>query len=1015
MKLIRKQTSTLIMLLLLFGLMSVMGWRMVSPGGTRVSAHAFLTSGFLYVLNDNASGNQIYGYAVDDATGVLTLLPGFPLSTGGTGTAGFVPSQQLTIDRLNLRLYVLNDGSDTLSAFSINSTTGALTPLPFSPLNLGRGVWYTMAVHPSGSPLVIGDSNTNPGRLLSYRITATTATPASGSPYNLGTTSPFSTAFSQNGNYVYTGGNFTQTMAGFSVDAATGVLTALPGSPFNSGGLNPLAYATDGLGRLLMANFVGGQVRVFTTTSGVPSAVSSNPFTSGLIAGAHGVLHPNGFYLVADRSGNRVGVYRVNGSGNATALSPVAGSPFAAGGAFTNILALNQAGTFLFAANGSSRNLTTFNVNSATGALTALGAQPANTLGTAGEISGLGYLSTSSSPCQTITLSPGTLPGGTIGTAYNQTITASPAGSYTFTFAGSLPTGLSLSSSGVLSGTPTTAGTSSFSIAAIGSGGCTGSQTYSLTISNPACPSVTGVTPASGAIGSNVTINGTGFTGVSSVKFFNNVTATFTVVNDTTITATVPSGAASGPIKISKTGCNDVQTSTFTIIVCPTITVNPTSLPNGTVGIAYSQTLTASGGTAPHSFAVTAGTLPNGLTLTTGGLLSGTPSTAGSFSFTITATATGGCTGTRSYTVNIANGTTTPGFLYALNDCTACDNQLYGFAVNEATGALTLLAGFPISTGGNGGIFTSIPHSERLAIDRTNRRLYALNSSFNTVSAYAINSATGALTPLPFSPINLGGSLGFWTTITVHPSGSPLIIQDTNDTNVSRLHSYRITATTATAAAGSPYSLGSASHYSSVFSQDGNFLYAGFVPTTIAGFSVNAATGVLTALPGSPFSSGNNYPSAYATDTAGRLFIANALAGQVRVFTTTSGVPSAVSGNPFTSGLTGAVQGLIHPNGFYLVADGLGNRVGVYRVNGSGSSTTLTAVAGSPFAAGGTFTDVLALNQAGTFLFAANGDTRNVTTFSVNGATGALTLLSTQPANTLGTAGFISGLVYIKP
>ena len=69
-------------------------------------------------------------------------------------------------------------------------------------------------------------------------------------------------------------------------------------------------------------------------------------------------------------------------------------------------------------------------------------------------------------------------------------------------------------------------------------------------------------------------------------------------------------------------------------------------LPQGTVGIAYSQTITASGGTGPYTFSITAGSLPTGLSpITGGGLISGTPTAAGTFTFTVTATDANGCTG----------------------------------------------------------------------------------------------------------------------------------------------------------------------------------------------------------------------------------------------------------------------------------------------------------------------------------------------------------------------------------
>lgn len=88
------------------------------------------------------------------------------------------------------------------------------------------------------------------------------------------------------------------------------------------------------------------------------------------------------------------------------------------------------------------------------------------------------------------------------------------------------------------------------------------------------------------------------------------------------------------------------------------VTVSPATLPNGTVAAAYNQTITASGGVAPYSFAITAGSLPTGLTLSPAGVLSGTPTAGGTFNFTITATDTspfpGPFAGSQAYTLTIA-------------------------------------------------------------------------------------------------------------------------------------------------------------------------------------------------------------------------------------------------------------------------------------------------------------------------------------------------------------------------
>src|SRR5262249_46355700 len=99
-------------------------------------------------------------------------------------------------------------------------------------------------------------------------------------------------------------------------------------------------------------------------------------------------------------------------------------------------------------------------------------------------------------------------------------------------------------------------------------------------------------------------------------------------------------------------GCTGSRGYTL-VINCPTITLSPATLPAGTTGTAYNQTFTASGGTAPYTFALT-GTLPAGLSFSAAtATLSGTPTPSGSFPIAATATDANGCTGNRSYTLVI--------------------------------------------------------------------------------------------------------------------------------------------------------------------------------------------------------------------------------------------------------------------------------------------------------------------------------------------------------------------------
>ncbi len=112
------------------------------------------------------------------------------------------------------------------------------------------------------------------------------------------------------------------------------------------------------------------------------------------------------------------------------------------------------------------------------------------------------------------------------------------------------------------------------------------------------CPTVSGINPANGAIGSQVTITGANFTGVSGVRFANNVTAQFTVNSDTQITATVPNGVVTGPITISKPNCPDATTAAFTVTSPCSYSINPTSQSFPSSGGSGSVNVTTQGGCA---------------------------------------------------------------------------------------------------------------------------------------------------------------------------------------------------------------------------------------------------------------------------------------------------------------------------------------------------------------------------------------------------------------------------------
>jgi len=108
------------------------------------------------------------------------------------------------------------------------------------------------------------------------------------------------------------------------------------------------------------------------------------------------------------------------------------------------------------------------------------------------------------------------------------------------------------------------------------------SQPVTVTVSNDSPPTITSFTPASGPVGTSVTISGTNFTGATAV-LFNGASASFTVASATTITATVPAGATSGPISVTTSAGTASSAASFTVINPPTVTsFTPASGPVGT-------------------------------------------------------------------------------------------------------------------------------------------------------------------------------------------------------------------------------------------------------------------------------------------------------------------------------------------------------------------------------------------------------------------------------------------------
>ena len=261
-----------------------------------------------------------------------------------------------------------------------------------------------------------------------------------------------------------------------------------------------------------------------------------------------------------------------------------------------------------------------------------------------------------------VSISTTALSNATVGTAYSATIVAiNGTQPYSFTVTmGALPTGLALSTGGVISGTPTTSGLVGFTVTVADATGAKATASFGLTVNVGAA--VLGITTASlpaGTVG--VAYSGQLAAANGSAPYSYAVTAGALPLGLTMSAGGAITGSptTAGPVSFTVTvtdAAAHTANASFTVTIAAGVSspvITTLSLPAGTVGTPYSLQLTVAGGTAPYSFAQTGGAIPNGLTLSTGGLLSGTPVGVVATSLTITVTDANGKTGSASLLISV--------------------------------------------------------------------------------------------------------------------------------------------------------------------------------------------------------------------------------------------------------------------------------------------------------------------------------------------------------------------------
>ena len=237
-------------------------------------------------------------------------------------------------------------------------------------------------------------------------------------------------------------------------------------------------------------------------------------------------------------------------------------------------------------------------------------------------------------------------PAGEVGIAYSSQL---PVNGGTAPFAwtvtvGTLPAGLSLSSSGLLAGSPTSAGSFTYTVQVTDANGQSASRSVTQVIA--AAPSLA-FTPAVGEVdvpySQQPTLSG-GTSPIAWTLTAGSLPAGVTLDATTGLVSGTPTAAGTFAVTIRATDSfNATANRSVSIVIAaaPTLSAAP---PAGRQNAAYSYTFAATGGIGPFGYAVVAGSLPPGLTLSSAGVLSGAGTTQGTFPFTVRATDSNGQT-----------------------------------------------------------------------------------------------------------------------------------------------------------------------------------------------------------------------------------------------------------------------------------------------------------------------------------------------------------------------------------
>ncbi len=269
-----------------------------------------------------------------------------------------------------------NGSTGSVSAYTIDNSTGALTAVSGSPFT--TGVNGTIAVGADSAGNFVFAAN-QAGGVSAFAVTRSSGvlTEVAGSPFTTGTT-PAWVAVDPGGRFVYVVNAGSQDISGYAVNTSTGALTAFS-STVKLAGTKPVRATVDPGGHFLYVALDTAGTSVYKIASDGTLSLTRTVAPTPCAASSDVALDPNSKFLYMADANSGVCAYAVNGStGDLTFIPSSASTTIFAAGTNPVSVAVGANGKFLFVANKGSNNLTGFSINS-DGTLSAMSGSPFTT------------------------------------------------------------------------------------------------------------------------------------------------------------------------------------------------------------------------------------------------------------------------------------------------------------------------------------------------------------------------------------------------------------------------------------------------------------------------------------------------------------------------------------------------------------------------------------------------------------------------------------------------------------